>query len=180
MMGQIRSIHDTEWPELRRLRLAMLRDNPEAYNSSLSGALRLDDAHWREWAQRGSCGADHLVAVVDCGAAGLVGVISATVRPDGDSTSFGALWVMPESRRAGLARRLVRHVVKWSRRRGVQTVTLWVSHRNTSAIALYRSLGFEFTGNWRPTPNGSEKEMALRLNEADHPVQLSLDFASAA
>ena len=52
------------------------------------------------------------------------------------------LYVAPSVRRAGTARRLLRHVVDRARAAGAIRVSLQTEIDNTAALALYTSLGF--------------------------------------
>ena len=52
------------------------------------------------------------------------------------------LWVAPEARRRGVARRLAEHVAAWCRARGFRRMKLEVGAGNATARALYASLGF--------------------------------------
>lgn len=56
------------------------------------------------------------------------------------------LAVSPESRRLGLATKLLARFVYQARLRGAQTAFLEVSAANTGALALYDSAGFVTTG----------------------------------
>lgn len=54
-----------------------------------------------------------------------------------------SLFVEPEWRRAGVARRLVRRGLAWGRRHGAQQVRLEMALANRGARRLYESFGFE-------------------------------------
>jgi mycothiol synthase len=58
---------------------------------------------------------------------------------------IAVLGVVPQLRRHGLGRALLRHGVRWLLDRGVASVTLGVDGQNERAIALYREEGFEVT-----------------------------------
>ena len=58
------------------------------------------------------------------------------------------LYIRPEYRRHGIARALLRHLAEIARRQGCRRFQ-WVVHReNTSAIALYTSLGAQPLDAW--------------------------------
>jgi len=69
-------------------------------------------------------------------------------RPDnlagGDEGYLLNVYVAPEHRRRGLARRLTETMVAWCRERGLARVTL---HASDDGRALYESLGFRAPGN---------------------------------
>jgi ribosomal protein S18 acetylase RimI-like enzyme len=52
------------------------------------------------------------------------------------------LQTVPEQRRRGLARHVVRAMAQWAAQRGATRAYLQVEEGNTAAIALYRRLGF--------------------------------------
>ncbi len=58
---------------------------------------------------------------------------------------IAVLGVVPELRRRGLGRALLRHGVRWLLDRRVASVTLGVDGQNERALALYREEGFEVT-----------------------------------
>jgi len=53
------------------------------------------------------------------------------------------LAVAPEARRRGVARQLVHHASLWADGRGAATMLVNTEPTNTTALALYRSLGFD-------------------------------------
>jgi ribosomal protein S18 acetylase RimI-like enzyme len=74
------------------------------------------------------------------------GLITTTVLPA--SLTLRTFWqirdlyVAPSVRRAGTARRLLRHVVDKARAAGAIRISLQTEIDNTAALALYTSLGF--------------------------------------
>ncbi|HKZ62948.1 MAG TPA: GNAT family N-acetyltransferase [Thermoplasmata archaeon] len=52
------------------------------------------------------------------------------------------LWVAPEARRQGVARRLMEHAAGWCRRQGLSTLRLEVAAGNLGARAFYAAEGF--------------------------------------
>jgi ribosomal protein S18 acetylase RimI-like enzyme len=50
--------------------------------------------------------------------------------------------VLPEARRRGLARRVIRALADWAADQGATGAFLQVEQRNTPAVTLYRGLGF--------------------------------------
>lgn len=53
------------------------------------------------------------------------------------------LFVLPEERRRGIARELVKGAERLARRKGAQAVQLEVNQANKAAMSLYRGCGFE-------------------------------------
>ena len=73
--------------------------------------------------------------------------------------------VLPERRRQGLGRRLLRRVLELGARRGARVALLEVRSSNQAALGLYRSAGFEVAGVRRGYySNPSEDALLLRLD----------------
>jgi ribosomal-protein-alanine N-acetyltransferase len=85
--------------------------------------------------------------------------------------------VVPDARRQGLGRELLRRFVDDSRRMGAEQVFLEVRIGNTAAIALYRSEAFapiaRRTGYYPGAKHDSPREDALvmRLELGDDPME---------
>jgi GNAT superfamily N-acetyltransferase len=67
-----------------------------------------------------------------------------------------SLFVLPEARRHGVGRRLMRHVLRWARWRGAGGAELGMAANNRRARSLYESFGFEL----------QEISMARRLSQS--------------
>jgi ribosomal protein S18 acetylase RimI-like enzyme len=82
------------------------------------------------------------------------------------------LAVVPERRRAGVARSLVRALLDEAAREGCERVTLWVRADNLPAQRLFATFGFRPTGRREPDDAGAESmhmEVALtRAKIGDH------------
>lgn len=74
------------------------------------------------------------------------------------------LCVDPDSRRQGVARRLLQHVIDFMQQQKVSTLFLEVRESNAAALALYRGLNFNEIGvrrNYYPAPVGREDAVML-------------------
>jgi len=72
------------------------------------------------------------------------------VHPDRSGTvRLWWLWVAPNARGRGLARRLVEARAEWARDLGAVRLELAVAENNEAAKALYQGLGFVPTGERR-------------------------------
>lgn len=66
----------------------------------------------------------------------------------------------------GVGQQLIEHIVGWARRRGADSVMLWVTENNSRAIALYGRSGFKTTPETQPVPSHPElleRKMVLDL-----------------
>jgi ribosomal protein S18 acetylase RimI-like enzyme len=62
------------------------------------------------------------------------------------------LYVMPEHRRRGIAKALMRHAEDWARARGDFQIGLQVFQSNQSALGLYHQLGYQTQSLWMVKP----------------------------
>lgn len=140
-MITIRALDEDDWERLRDLRLAALRDAPDAFGSSLAREEGFREMHWR-MRLRGSpwwCASRGQADV------GLVSLIQEPGAPVQDRHMIG-LWVAPDARRLGAGSALVSAVVQHAADDGAAAVTLWLVEDNDTAAALYRAHGFTPTG----------------------------------
>jgi ribosomal protein S18 acetylase RimI-like enzyme len=165
----VRRIRPGEGDRLRDIRLRALRDAPAAFASTFEAESARPPAAWTEAATAWSAGDDTatFVAEADQHWVGLIGARRARERPG--LVELVSMWVAPESRRLGIAQRLIGQVVAWARSIGVGAVELWVARDNAGAIDAYRRAGFELTAEHQPLPSDpciDELRMVLKL-EAD-------------
>jgi ribosomal protein S18 acetylase RimI-like enzyme len=148
---RVRRLRPDEWGLLRELRLRALRDSPDSFSPRAEDLEREPDAYWQRGAKSsGGEGGDLFVA--EWGGCA-VGLASAT--RVGDVGYVGAMWVDPSARGSGVGRRLFRAARDALIARGCRRLELTVTETNATAIALYRSFGFELTGDWKPLRDGS-------------------------
>lgn len=139
---EIARIQPDEWPLLRELRLAALRDSPDAFGQSYEEALRYTDAEWRATAQAANSGDRRAWFIGRDEQNGKpVGIVQSRRRPPDDCMLF-SMWVAPSARRGGAGRSLVQAVENWARPWGATRVVLWVIAGNESAMRFYDRIGF--------------------------------------
>ncbi|MFC5581969.1 GNAT family N-acetyltransferase [Rhodanobacter terrae] len=138
----VRKFELDEVSTYRSLRLAALEESPDAFGSTL-GAERLRTTE--EWASRlqGGCNSEldlPLIGQVGTTAAGLAwGKVD---RSDRTVVHVYQMWVVPEFRRCGVARLLLRTIVAWAASLETRAVHLGVASAQSSAMRLYLSEGF--------------------------------------
>jgi demethylmenaquinone methyltransferase/2-methoxy-6-polyprenyl-1,4-benzoquinol methylase len=138
----VRRASPEEWQALKELRLAALRESPDAFGSSYEHEARANEATWRGWTT--GEGWDGAVAtfVAEEGAR-LLGMATAHRPNDEPGTVWMfAMWVRPEHRGHGIGRALVEAVVAHARSLGAEVVMLRVTESNPAAIGVYASCGF--------------------------------------
>jgi len=154
---------------LKSVRLRALADAPHAFGSTYAKESELSDAEWVKRAAQWSGGSSVLFLAFEgdevCGIAG-----SYLDPQDATRAQLISMWTAPACRRKGIGRRLVNKVITWARRRGAQTLQLWVTSHNHSAILFYQQLKFKKTGRIQPYPNHPsvmEYEMSLPVAARD-------------
>jgi ribosomal protein S18 acetylase RimI-like enzyme len=160
----IRLLTVDEWVELRNIRLAALRESPNAFLSTYQREVVYDADGWRAEFIRGSWYMGML-------AGRPVSLLGAT-REAGVSVNeryLEYLWVSPEYRRFGIARGMLIRVFEHLRAANVHIAFVWVLDSNEAARRLYERIGFVSTNQRQPLadrPGRSEERLILPLGRA--------------
>ena len=141
----IEKIAEDGWLVLREVRLRALRDNADAWGSSLAREEAFREQHWRMRLRSSSWYVARDTGTVDGRAVGLACLIQEPASPPDDRHVI-ALWVDPERRREGLASALLAATADEAVRAGSRTLSLWVADTNAGAVALCGARGFTATG----------------------------------
>lgn len=144
----ITQIGEQDWQRLRDVRLRALAQDPAAFIETRTNASSFSEERWRERAtpsqRRASFGYEHEDR--------FDGLVSAFIADDPETVFLVAMWVAPELRGTGTARRLVQSVLDWARDRGAARVALSVEGDNPRAARLYEKCGFVATTEPPPFP----------------------------
>lgn len=162
----VRRIDVGEGELLKHVRLAALRDSPSAFGSTYDAEVHRSDAEWARRARLGASGTDRVTFFAIDGAR-VVG-LAGGYRDDEVRTEVElvSMWTSPVARRGGVGRGLVKSVLEWAGATGAGLVGLWVTRGNEPAQLLYKSTGFEATGEYQPLPSDpckDELRMVRRL-----------------
>lgn len=144
-----------DWAAYRAIRLAALRDAPEAFTATAAGEEQFDETEWR----RRIGAARTFIAWHDGDAVGCV-----TGLPEAETPQWTvvAMWVAPPARRSGVSDSLLRALADAARAEQAVSLHLWVVVGNSPAIALYERCGYRPTGERATLPDGRH-ELVLRL-----------------
>ena len=160
-MLEIRQLLVDELERLRKLRLASLKDTPDAFGSTFQEVATYSEDRWRSQLQA----LPTFVAVLDGRDSGIV-----RGAPNSEQSTEAyllSMWVAPHGRGLGIGEALIDTVIDWSRNKGYKQLVLDVSDSNYFAIALYTRKGFKLTGltGHLPPPREHilEQQMALDL-----------------
>ena len=151
----IRELEAGEWPLLRDLRFRSLAESPDAFRPTVEELEAMADEEWIDVVRSTVEHPRGLLAVAD-GDNGPVGVVFGRVTEDGSTTVIGAMWVGPAVRGQGAGRALLDAALAWGWTVGARRASLWVVADNGPAFRLYRSAGFEPTGETGRLRDGSD------------------------
>ena len=166
-MPSVRRFQPDEWPLYRALRLAALRDAPDAFGSTLAREEAFPEIEWITRLATGAASPLNCPLVAEDDAQRAVGL--AWVRIEAEDPSAATLyqvWVDPEARRQRIGAAMLEAAVRWARDAGASALKLHVALGPDSALEFYRSAGFVESGARSPLRPGSERVQV--------PMQLSL------
>lgn len=146
-MRSIRRIRLGEGSLFREVRLAALKESPEAFGSTYESAMERSGESWCEQADGTAAGKNRATFLIfqNDSPAGLVAVYRVEERPD-----FGEiiqLWVAPPLRGTGAAVQLTETALEWARASGFSHVIAGVLRNNHRSRGLFLKLGFEVSGD---------------------------------
>jgi predicted GNAT family acetyltransferase len=154
----IRRAELDDWRMCRAIRLRALREEPQAYASTLERELQLSNQEWRDRLAR----AFTVLALTD---EQLIGTATGLWQPDGDMMIV-AMYVVPGARGEGYAARLIDELARTAMARGGRQLILDLADGNTAAERCYRKYGFVPTGRRVPMerdPSILQTRFAYRL-----------------
>lgn len=141
----VRLLEEENWSEYRDVRLRALKESPEAFVASAEEETEFPEERWRDRMRRSR----RLLAEEDETAIGVVSVGSHRSPEEGVGELFG-LWVAPDRRGSGVARRLLEAAAGQARADDLKHLVYWVGTDNGRAVAFASSFGFRPTDSRRP------------------------------
>jgi GNAT superfamily N-acetyltransferase len=157
----IREVSTGDWETMRDVRLAALREAPQAFGSTYTREAAFTREQWiarigsrsvtylaylAESAGHDTTGQD--TTALDTGPVGIAGVYGA----DG-TAELVSMWVGPSARGRKAGQALITACADWARARGHAEMFLWVTESNAPARGLYERCGFIPTGERQPLPS---------------------------
>lgn len=140
------------WRALREVRLAALRDSPQAFWASWKDEHRYAPDDWVRFTRTVAW----FVAVQDVTpgrpSVGLVGCLQRAEFPD--EPEVIGMWVSPGERGTGAADLLIGAAHGWALSEGATSIALWVVDGNERARRFYQRHGYRSTGEEAPLPAG--------------------------
>jgi|SRR5580693_8645278 ribosomal protein S18 acetylase RimI-like enzyme len=149
-MVVVREVSPGEWETLRDIRLAALKDSPDAFGSSYARESVFSEDNWRDRLTSGATTFFAELADVP-EPVGLAGVYEVDGLAD-----LVSMWVCPAVRGQGIGDALVNAASDWAKSQGYDSLLLWVTESNTPARRLYERCGFTPTGERQPLPSNPD------------------------
>jgi GNAT superfamily N-acetyltransferase len=136
-----------DWERIREIRLRSLREDPEAFGSTLEREEGQHEEQWRAFAA-GWDGAIRQVVFAAADEGGRwIGIAMGVVwAGDPSLANLIAMWVDAPARGRGVGEQLVERVAAWALDVGADRLELCVTERNAPASRLYARAGFVPTG----------------------------------
>ncbi len=164
----VRALGEADWQDYRSVRLAALRESPEAFVGSLEEEEAFDERIWRARMVR----SQRLVAVRQGQAVGVVSIGEGQAASSEVAELFG-LWVAPDYRGTGVATLLVKEAAARAREGGRRHLVYWVGTENGRAVAFASGMGFLPTDYRRPmgvvSADDGDEEIAMVLPLHEEP-----------
>lgn len=168
-MVTIERLDQSSWTTLREVRLAALRDAPEAFWATWQDERRYTPEDWVAFARR----VVWFVAVHDPPPnrlnLGLVGCLQREEFPD--EPEVIGMWVRPDQRGTGTADLLIGAAHRWAVAEDVRSLALWVVDGNERARRFYERHLYRPTRECAPLPAGRPgQEQRMRRKVATSSV----------
>jgi GNAT superfamily N-acetyltransferase len=146
-MVVVREVIPDDWEALRDVRLAALREAPQAFGSTYAREAAFTEERWRgRISDRSVTYFAYLPENPE--PAGLAGVYV-----EDDVADVVSMWVRPAARGRGAGEALIEATAGWAEARGHAWLLLWVTESNAPARKLYDRCGFALTGERQPLPS---------------------------
>lgn len=143
----IRSMQKGEAEAHRMLRLNALKNNPEAFGSSYEESIEMPLDIFEQRIPEPDSENRLIVVEKEGRLLGMMAFIRETRMKQRHIGFIHGVYVEPEARGKGLARKMMEHIMAHVRQLdGLRNVQLSVVTSNTSALQLYQSFGFEIWG----------------------------------
>ena len=159
-MFSIRDLDESIFEGYRKLRLRALKEEPTAFTSSWAEEIEKSEEDWKE--RMRSPLVRMFCAVRDGHVLGMAGCLFEAKKKKRHKATLIAVYVEPESRGQGLGRKLTEATLKAAfEDPRITSVKLSVTNGNSSAIRLYKGMGFKRWG---------EEPAAIKVNNAFYSI----------
>jgi len=156
---EVQRLTPDSWRTYQEVRLAALREAPNAFGSKWEDEATFEEDVWRDRLRERAQFAAYSEDVV-------VGIVGGAESEDRRTAHLVSMWVDPRWRGQGVGDHLVKVVLDWARELGCEEVRLWVADGNREAERLYHRNGFVRTDAVQPIRPGEprlEFEMVISI-----------------
>jgi GNAT superfamily N-acetyltransferase len=151
-MVTVERVEESDWTLLREVRLAALRDEPDAFWATWEDERRYSREDWVDFIRA----VVWFIAVRDDrlrrSSVGLVGCLRHEEFPD--EPEVIGMWVHPDERGTGTADLLIGAAHRWAVAEDARSLGLWVVAGNQRARRFYQRHRYLPTGEHAPLPAG--------------------------
>jgi ribosomal protein S18 acetylase RimI-like enzyme len=160
-MIKVNKISIEETSRFKKIRLRSLKENPEAFGSTLETANSWDNENWISQVK-------NLNTFIAFSSGSDVGVVRIVQDQDDKTTAWIiSMWVAPEARGKKVASKMLDQIIDWSKKNEIKCIKLDVVDTNKSAIRLYEKYNFKrngITSNFNePRAHLTEHQRELQL-----------------
>jgi Acetyltransferases len=133
-----------DWQKYKKIRLAALKNDPQAFSSFYGAECKLGDEEWCERVASGRCKNNKKLFIGVCDEKNnFVAIGGAFTREDAREWNIVAVYVTPECRGRGIGKILLLGILdELKKRGGVEKLVLRVNLKQRPAVKLYKSFGF--------------------------------------
>jgi len=141
-MLSVRRLQIGQGELFRAIRLASLREAPDAFFSTVAIEQARSLASWCEQADASAEGPDRSTCIAFWGDTP-IGIAALYRHPEGtDTGKILHAWVAPEHRHRGVGTALLDALFRWAAANGFRLIRATVAKENPGAIQFYRTVGF--------------------------------------
>jgi ribosomal protein S18 acetylase RimI-like enzyme len=140
---QIIELSIRKWQDYRDLRLAALRESPQAFGSKYEEQVDKPDEYWKSRLEEAAKGTSRWLLFARQGHK-LIGMIGAfRDENNGLEAEIISMYVIPDARGKGIASLMMRGILMVLKDNGICVVRLGVNLDQPAAVHIYQKFGFE-------------------------------------
>ncbi len=135
-----------QWPRYREIRLESLREEPQAFGSSVTDMEQKPDTFWQGRLSDALLGEKSWLLFAQQGER-LVGMIGAFCDAAQETATIVSVYVSKAARGKGVGKALMDGILaEIGKKESIHKATLGVNQEQAAAVRLYRRFGFRVTG----------------------------------
>jgi len=162
---QIRRVNESDYDQVRELRIAALRDSPNSFADTLEDTQAKPTQNWIELTQ--SLCNEHIMFILDTEGVSVGSVYGLADSHDEKVGRVAGMWVSCRYRKRGFGKALLQQLLSWAKTRRFIEMRLWAPSNDSKINEFYESSGFALTGVRQQTskPDLEIVEMKRMLNQ---------------